>query len=192
MLGYGSASASASSSSMHCCPDGMQLQLRAAGFLAGSDATAQQPPAADPAPPAAAAAAAGAAPSSAPGVDWSTPVNIDLRDGGGTRVVRLPCLVDSTPGVVGARFVAVRAQPVPWLPGSFSLHVTPSYVLHNQLPYEVQVRQQGCTFAQVGGWWAGLGAARWRGAGGGGMGGLGWEQHGGGGRGGGAAAALTS
>ena len=56
--------------------------------------------------------------------------------------------MDGTPGLVGARFVSVRAQPVPDVRGAWALQITPTYVLVNDLLYDVQVRQQGCAFVQ--------------------------------------------
>jgi hypothetical protein len=81
---------------------------------------------------------------------WSTPLR--LSAGGGVEVVALPCPLpkeDAASGGVsdmhaGAYFVAVRLVRVRGCGGrTWALHILPRFVLHNALPAQLQLQQQG-------------------------------------------------
>jgi hypothetical protein len=81
---------------------------------------------------------------------WSTPLR--LSAGGGVEVVALPCPLpkeDAASGGVsdmhaGAYFVAVRLVRVRGCGSrTWALHILPRFVLHNALPAQLQLQQQG-------------------------------------------------
>lgn len=86
--------------------------------------------------------------------DWSQAVKLDLVGSDSAVVIKLPYQLSATDtgqpmSSHGAYFVSLRAFPVPAGGGAWALHVLPAYFLLNQLPYDIQIRQQGTAYVQA-------------------------------------------